>query len=117
MDPRVQVVIMLMTEDIRRDIPPVELAKRVNLSAPRLRHLFKRGTGNSITKYMKGKRLALARELLETTFLNVNQIMQQVGIRDKSHFSRSFKKYYGLPPLRYRNEYLTKLKASALLQA
>jgi transcriptional regulator GlxA family with amidase domain len=116
MDPRVQVVIKLMTEDLRREFASGELARAVNVSPSRLRHLFKRETGTSITRYLKARRMAKAKEVLETTFLNVNEVMQRVGVKDKSHFSRDFKKYYGLPPLKYRNKHLTKSKALSSAQ-
>ncbi len=43
-----------------------------------------------------------ARKLLEETFLSVKQIMSAVGLKDESHFTRDFKKAYGLSPVRYR---------------
>jgi AraC-like DNA-binding protein len=47
-----------------------------------------------------------ARELLETTFLNVKEVMLNVGAKDTSHFIRDFKKAFGLPPTQYRAQYL-----------
>jgi transcriptional regulator GlxA family with amidase domain len=43
-----------------------------------------------------------ARELVETTFLTLKQIMAKVGVLDKRHFTEDFKKVYGLTPARYR---------------
>jgi len=37
--------------------------------------------------------------------LNIKQIMSRVGIKDKSHFSREFKRAYGLTPKQYRASY------------
>lgn len=116
MDFRVQVVIKLLTEDIRREFAPAELARAVNLSHSRLRHLFKKEAGTSITRYLKTRRMDTAKELLETTFLTMNEVMQRVGLKDKSHFSKNFKKYCGLPPLKYRNAYLVKSMDSGSVQ-
>jgi AraC-like DNA-binding protein len=49
-----------------------------------------------------------AKELLETTCLRVKEIMNQVGIRDESHFARTFKKLYGVSPTQYRALYRAK---------
>ncbi len=106
MEPRVDRVIRLMTVDLKREIPLDELARSVNLSVFRLQHLFKAETGTSPLQYLKAQRLLKARELLEITFLNLKEVLHKVGFRDRSHFAKDFKKHFGVPPLRYRNQYL-----------
>lgn len=106
MEPRINRVIRLMTEDLHCEVPITELAKSVNLSSSRLRHLFKDSTGLSPTQYLKVQRMEKAKELLETTFLSVKEVMILVGVQDKSHFTRAFKKLYSLSPVEYRSRYL-----------
>jgi AraC-like DNA-binding protein len=43
-----------------------------------------------------------AKHLIDSTVLNTKEIMQRVGMRNKSHFVREFKKIYGLPPGSYK---------------
>lgn len=102
MDLRVQQVLRLISEDVRRPLPLEEIARAVNLSTPRLRCLFKSETGMTPAQHLKSLRMHKAKELLEGTFLNVKQIMLQVGINDESHFVRDFHERYGLPPAEYR---------------
>jgi AraC family transcriptional regulator of arabinose operon len=106
MDPRVHRVIRLLTADLKREISLDDLARSVNLSASRLHHLFKGETGTSPLQYLKSQRLLKARELLETTFLNLKEVMRETGFTDRSHFARDFKQDFGLPPLQYRNQHL-----------
>lgn len=106
MEPRIHRVIRLMTEELHREVPITELAKSVNLSSTRLRHLFKDHIGLSPTQYLKVHRMQKARQLLENTFLSVKEIMLRIGIKDQSHFTRAFKKLYGLSPVKYRSQYL-----------
>lgn len=106
MEPRIHRAIRLMTVDLRREMSLDELARSLNLSASRLRHLFKDETGLSPVQYLKAQRMERAKELLETTFLSVKEVMLQVGVKDKSHFIRGFKKVYGLSPSQYRTRYL-----------
>lgn len=56
----------------------------------------------SPTQYLKSIRIRKAKELLETTFMSVKQIMSVVGIGDRNHFAHDFKKAYGLSPTEYR---------------
>jgi AraC family transcriptional regulator of arabinose operon len=106
MDPRVQNAVALMTADLRCEIPFGEIACSMNLSPSRLQHLFTSEIGSSPLCYLKAHRLQKAKELLETTFLNMKQIMLQVGIKDKSHFIRDFKKAYSLSPTQHRTRHL-----------
>jgi len=102
MDRRVQVTIELMKADLRRELSPDDLARATNLSRSRFQHLFKAETGVSPASYLRLLRLERARFLLETSFLSIKQIMLRVGVADKSHFERRFKKAYGATPTGYR---------------
>lgn len=102
MDPRVQLIIHLMREELHQDLTLDGLAQSVNLSVSYLHHLFKAETGTTPWLYLHALRLEKARELLVTTMLSVKQIMIRVGMKDKSHFGREFKKTYGQSPGQYR---------------
>ena len=103
MDRRVETALQLMKGNLQKKTGLSEIAACVNLSASRLSHLFKTETGVSPAKYLKHARMERARQLLETSFLSVKQVMVAVGINDSSHFVRSFKNAYGLTPTDYRS--------------
>ncbi|MFN2512979.1 MAG: helix-turn-helix domain-containing protein [Pyrinomonadaceae bacterium] len=102
MDPRVQKVVTLMREEFHRESSLNEMAQFVNLSPSRLRYLFKSEIGMPPAQYLKAFRMQRARELLETTFLSVKEIISSIGANDQSHFIREFKRTYGLTPAQYR---------------
>lgn len=102
MDQRVQIVIAMMKDDLCREWSLDSLARSLGMSRSRFQHLFKAETGSSPAHYLRALRLEHARELLESSLLNVKQVMASVGIYDKSHFGRAFKKAYGLTPTQYR---------------
>ncbi|MCU1267476.1 MAG: transcriptional regulator, AraC family [Acidobacteria bacterium] len=102
MEPRVHIIIALLESDPRSDFSIEELAKIVNLSPSRLRHVFKAETGQSPTHYRNTLRMQQARNLIETTFLSIKEIMLKAGIKNKSQFARDFKRAYGLTPVVYR---------------
>lgn len=102
MDFRVRHALRLISEDLRRPLVLEEIARAVNLSQPRLRPLFKAETGVTPAQHLKSLRMQKAKELLEETFLNVKQVMLQVGFKDASHFARDFRELYGLTPAEYR---------------
>jgi AraC-like DNA-binding protein len=102
MDHRVQKVIRLMKEDLRRRLTSDKLLRAVNLSPVHLRYLFKAETGMTFAQYLKSLRMEEARTLLETTFLSTKEVMHRIGMHDESHFARDFKKVHGLTPAQYR---------------
>ncbi len=107
MDRRVQMAVALMEENLHQEWTLDELARHVNLSPSRFRHLFKLETGTSPARHLKTLRIRRAKTLLETTFLNIKEIMNKVGLKDKSHFTQDFKRAYGLPPVKYRMSHFT----------
>jgi two-component system response regulator YesN len=105
MDQRVQQAIRLMQEKLSRNLIPGEIASAVNLSLAHLRYLFKAETGMSPAQYLRALRMQEAERLLKTTFLNVKEVMHRIGVRDESHFTRDFKKAYGMTPAQYRTHH------------
>lgn len=106
MDPRVRRIIAFIEKDLQREMRLDEIAREFNLSASRLRHMFKDSIGITPAQYLKSRRLEKAKQLLGTTFLNIKQIMRDVGIKERSHFMRDFKEIYGLAPTQYRTHCL-----------
>ena len=102
MDRRVENLIALMERDLHQKLSLSMLAQSLNLSLSYLHHLFKAETGTTPARFLRSLRMERAKQLLETTSLTIEEIMISVGIRDKSHFAREFKKAYGLTPTRHR---------------
>jgi two-component system, response regulator YesN len=107
MDHRVQIVISLMKKDLRQELTLDEMSRAVNVTPSHLCRLFKAEIGGPPARYFKQLRMQKAREMLETTPLSVKEIMSGVGILDESHFVRDFKLAYGLPPGKYRAQYIS----------
>ena len=102
MDQRVERVIALMTNDLRRGFRLSKMAQSVNLSPTRLSYLFKSEIGSPPARYLRTLRINDAATLLASTFLTVKEIMVRVGFSDESHFVRYFKRSYGMTPTQYR---------------
>ncbi len=103
MDQRVQRVIVLMKDNLHREIPLIKMARIIGLSSSRLRHLFKVETNLTPTQYLNHLRMQEAKEQLETTSLSVKEIMTSVGMSDPSDFTRAFKRAYGVTPTQVRS--------------
>lgn len=103
MDKRVEAVIALMNSDLRREHSLRKMAQSVNLSTSRFYYLFKSEISMPPARYLKIMRMQAAKDLLETTFLSVKEIVARSGFNDESHFVRNFKKLYGVTPSEHRS--------------
>jgi AraC-like DNA-binding protein len=69
-----------------------------------LTHLFKDAMGVPPLKYMITKRITLAKELLKTTALTIEDIAVKCGYSDISYFTKVFKKTEGVTPIEYKQQ-------------
>lgn len=101
----VERVIAYIKLNQNKEITREELANHVFLNPDYLTRIFKKKTGLSISDYLLNERLLVAKELLMKTDMPVSAIAVHVGYANFSHFSRMFKKYAGLNPLEFRQNY------------
>ncbi|GAA3992156.1 AraC family transcriptional regulator [Hymenobacter antarcticus] len=80
----------------------VTLSKLLGVGYPQLSAAFSLATGGTLEHYLVSRRLALARELLETTPLTVNAIARHLGYSSLAHLSGQFRQATGCSPSQYR---------------
>ena len=68
---------------------------------------FRKQFGTSPHKWIKKKRLELAKILLTQTKKTASEIYIEVGFEDLAHFSKSFKSHFGQNPSKIRNIAMT----------
>lgn len=81
-----------------------KLAKTVKLNESYLSTLFKRQVGVSVTDYVIAKRMEAAENMLRFSDFTLSEISDILHFSSYSHFARTFRKYYGTSPKRYRDE-------------
>ena len=79
-----------------------EIANYFNMNVTYLSGVFKENTGITLLSYIHKVRLEKAKELLETTDLNLEEISGRVGCNNSVYLTRLFKKYEGITPAAYR---------------
>ena len=87
-----------LSEELTIDI----LKSESGLSPKKLQIGFRHLYGESVSNFTKNVRLESAREMIETTDLNISEIVYRVGLSNRSNFSKNFKERYGLLPSAYR---------------
>ena len=89
-----------------------QMATAVELSPSHLQKIFKSEIGMPPITFLRELRLVKARELLESKFWRVKQIRIETGLANDSHFTRDFKKKFGLTPTAYRIRYWAESQAN-----
>jgi AraC-like DNA-binding protein len=79
-----------------------DYAAMLNITANHLNKSVKGATGKSPIKWIDEAIVLEAKVLLYQSNLSISEIAAEVGLLDQSYFSRLFKKYEGVTPLRFR---------------
>lgn len=96
-------ILKYLNENYENKISLEQIAHNMYLSPVYISKIFKEETGESPINYLIKIRLERAKEILLTEGSgSIKSIANQVGYDDVYHFSKLFKKYYGLSPLYYR---------------
>ena len=74
------------------------MAEHVHVSPRRLLDLFLRETGVSPHRFVQHLRLRAARTILETSNRSIRDVSLDCGFASLEHFSRSFRRRYGVAP-------------------
>ena len=92
------IAVELMEANIREPISQEDLASYVGLSRRQLQRLFQRYLNCAPSRYYLQLRLKRARELLHQTSMSLVEVASQSGFVSTSHFSKSYKEYFGHSP-------------------
>jgi AraC-like DNA-binding protein len=105
LDPRVRAAIALMEGDLAHRYTLASLARATHMSPSRLNHLFIRDTGLPPIATLQSMRLRQAARRLRETDEAVGAIGVDLGFGSLFHFSRQFRRHYGVSPRAYRMGY------------
>lgn len=89
-------------KDVSSDYTVEQLAETSGLTQAKLQEGFKILFARTVIEYIRHVRLEAARELINTTDLNISQIVYAIGFSSRSYFSKIFKKKFNISP----NEFL-----------
>jgi transcriptional regulator GlxA family with amidase domain len=96
--PRLVETLLRMEKRIERPLAPRELARLSGVSLRQLERLFARHLGTTIHRRYVRMRLAKAKILLRQTTIPIGEIALATGFSTPMHFSRSYRRHFGIAP-------------------
>ena len=103
-EPRVAKAIEIMETHIDDPVSICTIAEIVHLSPRQLENLFSSVLDSSPSAYYRHLRLQAAARLVLNTNLDIQEITLRTGFISLSAFSRAFKQYFSLSPLKLRKQ-------------
>ncbi len=97
-------MVSYIQENYTEEISLKEFGAQFHLSEKYVSRYFKEHFHITLSQYVNHLRLERARQLLQETQLSVTEVALRSGYPNVSYFIRSFKKMYGLSPLKYRKK-------------
>ena len=98
--------IMYIENHYMSDIDVNELAKMCSLCPTAFRSQFHAITGMSPIQYKNHLTMKKAAELLRSGLYTSSEVAIEVGINDICYFNRMFKKFYKIPPGKYKSNHM-----------
>jgi AraC-like DNA-binding protein len=101
---RLTPVLAYIEENLAQPLSHALLARVASLSPSRFHFLFRAALRVAPYEYVQKLRLKKAQQLLIRSDLPISQIAREVGHPDAYHFSRTFRRSFGMSPLQYRRQ-------------
>lgn len=95
----------IIESDYMSDLKIANIATRLNINRSYLFNVFKQKKGISPQQYLLNVRMNKAAELMTKYNETITVAAMSVGYTDIYHFSKSFKKQFGVSPRKYCEEY------------
>jgi AraC-like DNA-binding protein len=98
----VDILMKYIDENCYRNITLNELAELAHFTPSYVSKQFHRETGQTIKSYINQKKIENAKYLLANTRRTIQEVAQDSGFNNTSHFNRTFRQITDMTPLQYR---------------
>jgi transcriptional regulator GlxA family with amidase domain len=98
-----------LQDNYNRQIKVSEVASRFDMSVRTFNRRFKTATAQSPLQFLQGIRIEIAKDLLQTSNLNVSEVADKIGYQDVGYFTTLFIKLLSTSPREYRATVRAKL--------
>ena len=98
----IEVIKKYIYEHFGEDLSVESLAKMVYMAPSYLSSVFKKETGQNLSRFIKNYRMERAKDMLENTMAKITDISTICGYPNLSYFCSSFRECFGVSPQKFR---------------
>ena len=102
---RIRMMLEYIEEHFSEEISLTDIAGSAAVSESECLRCFRNAVHTSPGQYLKRLRVQKAAALLQSTGMKINEAAALCGFLDMSYFSGTFRKYYGMTPTAWRNQF------------
>ena len=95
-------IIKYVDEHITERMSLCDIADRFHLSKEHTSYIFKREMGTPLVSYINEQKSLLAKNLILSGEMPLADISDYLGFENYDYFSKTFKKYMGVTPLKLK---------------
>lgn len=103
-NPHINNALEFIKENITEPITLDDVCRAIHLSKPYTTRLFKKEMNMTVSEYINKQKLSMAKNMLATDELSLQDISSNLGYENYCYFSKIFKKHFGVSPLKMKKE-------------
>lgn len=107
-NPHVNLIKQYVIDNISSKITTADIAEKVHLAPQYVCAIFKKHTGLTISEFIEGERIDLAKRLMIISDMPLYAIAEKCGFSDYNYFSSVFRKIEGSSAREYRKAIIKK---------
>lgn len=94
-----------LEENYTKKLTTKFLSKKYAMSTRTFHRRFRQATQETVHNYLQKLRVESAKKLLESSSMQINEVMYEVGYHDPKTFRKIFKRNTGMTPIAYRMKF------------
>lgn len=101
----VKKAIKYINDNILSPISLSDVSEHIHLSKEYTASIFKKETQKTVTEYITERKMLYAKEMLQSGSFSLSEISANLGYDNYGYFSLTFKKFYGISPVKYKERF------------
>ena len=78
------------------------ISDHMHLSREYVAHIFKKHVGKTVIEYVNERKMMLAKAMIQSGELSLQDVAQSLGFENYGYFSRAFKKHFNTSPIEFK---------------
>ena len=97
-------IINYIDEHITEKTSLQTISQKIGLTKEYTAFIFKKETNRTLTDYVNERKILIAKDLILSNAMSLNDLSNYLGYDNYTYFSRLFKRYFGISPLNLKKK-------------